>query len=525
MRGGLRLHLVIGVDFSTSNGPARLSHSLHHTSREGASYSFAVASTVSHLLAFFEGSTMEAWGLSASHAPVFELGGTQGEPEVASLAALLEGYRNARDNVEFGPKTLCAPLVQQAVAAAARVTQDRQTLTLCVMFVPRTPNDAAEVTGIAERSASAGNSIFFAMVGVGREPLQAIRGVPNACSLAACHGDPQRALLRQLFAGLPTQMEDHLKARSVVPAHYAKEPPKTFVEKTETSRLNFGVGPSLIVTPPSSTTTSSASTSASGVTMPPAPLSAGRQQQPSPPTSNPYSQLASTAPHTQSQVPPSHPYTQPATQLQQAQFSQQSHVAVPASPATGRFFGAAPVREVVSVTSMPAGVTSTTQQSYSTPTPASTSAFNDPRLTSGYTVQSSTTQTTYDPRLVANAPYYGVAAQGLPYGQQQPQQPPPYGYTQPYGQAVPYGQAQTYTQQPMHFGQAPQVIYTQQQQHQQQPVVYGQGGYIPAQGYGAPPLVGQYDPRLMQGQPPVSGAAVYDPRLMQGQPPPNTYRY
>lgn len=526
MRGGLRLHLVVGVDFSASNAPARLSHSLHHPSREGESYYSAVASTVSHLLAFFEGSTMEAWGTSAGHAPSFELGGTQGEPEVASLVALLEGYRNARDNVELGAQTLCAPLMQQVAAAAARVTQDQQKLTLCLLFVPRTPHDAPQMAAEAEKNSSAGNSLFFALVGVGREPLQSIRGMPNACSLVSCHGDPQHTLLRQLFAALPTQMEDHLKSRAVVPAQYAKEPPKTFVEKTETSRHNFGVGPSTSMTAPTSTTTIGGGAPLSS----PAPVPAGallataypqtgvaaaRPQLPSPPPSNPYQQLAAA-----SQPAGGVAATSPA-----APHAQVVSAAVPASPATGRFFGAAPVREVVSVTSMPTGGTVTTQQ----PLPyaaAPTSALNDPRLTSGYTVQSSSTQTTYDPRLVGATPHYGVAAQPQPYGQPYGQPPHAYG-GHPYGQPAPYGQQGYMQPQPAYFGQTQQVVYTQQQP---QPVAYGAQptGYIPAQGYGAPPpLVGQFDPRLAQGQLPATSSAVYDPRLMQGQAyaPPNTYRY
>eukprot|EP00761_Pharyngomonas_kirbyi_P013138 gb/GECH01013165.1/.p1 GENE.gb/GECH01013165.1/~~gb/GECH01013165.1/.p1 ORF type:complete len:510 (+),score=138.88 gb/GECH01013165.1/:1-1530(+) len=170
LSSGWELSMVVGVDFTGSNGNPSDPESLHYLSSERNQYESAISS-VGEILQHYDADKMfPAFGFGAklpngqvSHC--FPLNGTN-DPYCNGINGILESYRNAMSNVQLWGPTMFSPIIREA-AAKARQNASQNKYYLLLMITDGVITDMSETIEEIVNASSLPLSIII--VGVGNE--------------------------------------------------------------------------------------------------------------------------------------------------------------------------------------------------------------------------------------------------------------------------------------------------------------------------------------------------------------------
>jgi len=114
------MNLVIGVDFTASNGDPSSSNSLHYSNGVQNQYLTAINEVSKILLNFDSDQEVPLFGFGASLnkffngvSHCFAMNGNIFRPEVQGLEGITETYKNCRTRVSYSGPTYFAPLLQK----------------------------------------------------------------------------------------------------------------------------------------------------------------------------------------------------------------------------------------------------------------------------------------------------------------------------------------------------------------------------------------------------------------------------
>lgn len=261
IRGGCELNLMIGIDFTASNGAVSTPQSLHY---QGSAYS----NSLRHVDQLNEyqrvivsvGEILQAYDTDGQ-IPVFGFGGAingkvshcfpltfdESCPEVSGIEGVMEAYRNAFDVVSLHGPTLFTPLLSKASSyASEQATQGYQSYTVLLIITDGVINDMSST--IRQIVHASDLPLSIVIVGVGSadfsnmETLDAddvpLRADGRLMSRDIVQFVPFRkfaqqhytSLAREVLAEIPDQLVSYMSSKGVRP-----NPP------TEASRRHLAV--------------------------------------------------------------------------------------------------------------------------------------------------------------------------------------------------------------------------------------------------------------------------------------------
>eukprot|EP00736_Rhodelphis_marinus_P009483 Rmarinus@m.27058 len=136
LRGAMEMNLVIGIDFTASNGKPNNPESLHYTANGSKStYMRAIEAVSSVLLNYDSDKLVPTYGIGAklwdnekrTYTPssCFPLNGNPEHPECAGLEEIIACYNRVVPDVRFYGPTNFAPILHEAMKTARDATKQR----------------------------------------------------------------------------------------------------------------------------------------------------------------------------------------------------------------------------------------------------------------------------------------------------------------------------------------------------------------------------------------------------------------
>ncbi|CAI5705284.1 unnamed protein product [Peronospora effusa] len=133
LRGGLEMNLIIGIDYTASNGPPNDPRSLHFLDPRGPNqYQHAISSTVSILQEYDADKQFPVYGFGGippgahdvDHC--FPLNLNPSNPEVAGSHGVLQLYTSSLGHIRLHGPTFFAPLINQSLRIAGQLGDPRK---------------------------------------------------------------------------------------------------------------------------------------------------------------------------------------------------------------------------------------------------------------------------------------------------------------------------------------------------------------------------------------------------------------
>lgn len=119
LMGGLQINLVVGIDYTGSNGTPSRPGTLHHIGPNGSAYTRALASVASILLQYDSDGRVPLYGFgglmpdrSTSHC--FHVNNNPSDPNVLGLPGLIDAYTSSFSWVKLDGPTNFAPIIKKA---------------------------------------------------------------------------------------------------------------------------------------------------------------------------------------------------------------------------------------------------------------------------------------------------------------------------------------------------------------------------------------------------------------------------
>lgn len=122
---GMKFNLMVGIDFTGSNGAPSNEHSLHYMDPTGKPtvYEKCIRSVADVLMQYDTDKRVPVWGFGAfvgggvSHQ--FPLTGNPKNPELKGVSNILKAYRGVMKHIKFSGPTCIAPVLNDAVRIAS----------------------------------------------------------------------------------------------------------------------------------------------------------------------------------------------------------------------------------------------------------------------------------------------------------------------------------------------------------------------------------------------------------------------
>ncbi|KNC82961.1 hypothetical protein SARC_04754 [Sphaeroforma arctica JP610] len=179
LRGGTELGLVIGVDFTASNGDPREPKSLHYYSETTPNEYVKAIHSVGQILSCYDhDQKFPSFGFGARVPPnrekshCFPLNGNPNDPEVHGINGVLQCYKNTLLSVTLSGPTYFAPLIGQAAQYSKGGTQHAQKYTCLLILTDGVICDLQDtIDRIVESSAQ---PMSIVIVGVGNADFSAM---------------------------------------------------------------------------------------------------------------------------------------------------------------------------------------------------------------------------------------------------------------------------------------------------------------------------------------------------------------
>ncbi|KAG2385825.1 hypothetical protein C9374_002974 [Naegleria lovaniensis] len=289
--GGLRMNLLVAIDFTASNGNVTDPHSLHYNKPGQMNQYESAIYAVGQILSDYDyDKKFPCFGyggyINGSTSHCFALNGNPQQPECYGVEGILQAYRQALNNVSLSGPTLFANVIKTACQIASQpISQQNQEYYILLIITDGAINDMdstiEEIVRGSELPLSiiivgVGNADFKSMVtldgddGRLRSPYTfkyASRDIVQFVPFNQFKNQPYTYLAKEVLAEIPQQVTEFMKMRNIVPnprvvvAEYV--PPMS--EELPRGSLSENYNPNL-ATPPSSSSAISAVTTTTAVT-------------------------------------------------------------------------------------------------------------------------------------------------------------------------------------------------------------------------------------------------------------------
>ncbi|KNC82031.1 hypothetical protein SARC_05668 [Sphaeroforma arctica JP610] len=172
LRGGLQMNLMIGVDFTASNGDVKYPQSLHYNNPQAPNEYVRAIQSVGQILSNYDhDQNFPVFGfggyLSATNetSHCFPLNGSNINPAAHGVGGVLGAYSHALQNVQLSGPTYFNKVIKRATKDSKGCSQGNQTYTVLMILTDGEICDLQQtVDAIVEASAKA---ISIVIVGVG----------------------------------------------------------------------------------------------------------------------------------------------------------------------------------------------------------------------------------------------------------------------------------------------------------------------------------------------------------------------
>ncbi|OSX73720.1 hypothetical protein BU14_0330s0010 [Porphyra umbilicalis] len=238
--GGCEVNLVIGVDFTASNGDPSKAGTLHYTDRRYPNeYELAIRAVGDILALYDTDQVFPCWGFGGKLPPnyatanhCFALNGTE-VPDCVGIDGVLDAYRSAIAHVRLSGPTVFSEIIGSVAVdcANARVTQDAQRYTILLLLTDGTLNDMEATMEQLIRASRLPLSIVI--VGVGdadftdmnlldaddeESPLHALveRDIVQFVPFRSFRNTPE-VLASKVLEEIPAQLLGFMKSRDIKP--------------------------------------------------------------------------------------------------------------------------------------------------------------------------------------------------------------------------------------------------------------------------------------------------------------------
>ena len=142
IRGGCEIGLVVGIDFTASNGNPNYAGSLHYRNPyEPNEYAKAIMAICDILACYDSDQKFPCFGFGAKIPPnnqvshCFPLNGNYGDPEVVGVQGILDAYYAALNNVTLYGPTNFAPIISRAAEVASAQASSREQQYLILLMI------------------------------------------------------------------------------------------------------------------------------------------------------------------------------------------------------------------------------------------------------------------------------------------------------------------------------------------------------------------------------------------------------
>ncbi|DBA04620.1 TPA: hypothetical protein N0F65_012203 [Lagenidium giganteum] len=242
LRGGLEMNLMIGIDYTASNGDPRDPRSLHFINPQQMNeYQHAIHSTGSILQEYDADKMFPVYGFGGippgfrevNHCFPLNLNPTN--PEVQGIHGVMQLYTSSLGHVRLHGPTLFAPLINQAAQIAIHFSDPRRQKYFVLLILTDGAIMDMQQTIDALVNASHTAPLSIVIVGVGPadfSSMQALDGDGRALRASNgriasrdivqfvpfsrfAHNPP--ALANETLAEIPTQLCQYMKARGLAP--------------------------------------------------------------------------------------------------------------------------------------------------------------------------------------------------------------------------------------------------------------------------------------------------------------------
>ncbi|CAG9335143.1 unnamed protein product [Blepharisma stoltei] len=175
--GGCEISLIVGIDFTKSNGLPSANNSLHYLDIDHPNEYIQALSAVGEILQYYDSDKkIPVYGFGAKLPPLFDiishcfaLNGNIFDPEVKGISEVLEAYKSALSTVRLHGPTIFNELIQTAItyASTIQVSQKHQQYFILLVLTDGMINDIDYTIDEIVRAGEFPLSIII--VGVGNE--------------------------------------------------------------------------------------------------------------------------------------------------------------------------------------------------------------------------------------------------------------------------------------------------------------------------------------------------------------------
>ncbi|GAB0495822.1 hypothetical protein MMPV_007129 [Pyropia vietnamensis] len=238
--GGCEVSLVVGIDFTASNGDPSSPGTLHYTDRRRPNeYELAIRAVGDILALYDTDQVFQAYGFggklppdyaTASHC--FELNGTD-NPDCVGIDGVLEAYRSALDHVRLSGPTVFSEILDRVAREVAdqRVTQASQRYSILLLITDGTINDIEATMEQIIRASRLPISVVILGVGDAdwtdmnlldaddaESPLHALveRDIVQFVPFRSYRATPE-VLASKVLEEIPAQLLGFMKSRDIKP--------------------------------------------------------------------------------------------------------------------------------------------------------------------------------------------------------------------------------------------------------------------------------------------------------------------
>eukprot|EP01126_Amoeba_proteus_P004273 TRINITY_DN1143_c0_g2_i12.p1 TRINITY_DN1143_c0_g2~~TRINITY_DN1143_c0_g2_i12.p1 ORF type:complete len:846 (-),score=168.77 TRINITY_DN1143_c0_g2_i12:199-2736(-) len=237
--GGCQINLVIGIDFTASNGHPSQPSSLHYHGNARNEYVQAITSVCEVLAAYDSDLLFPVFGFGAKIPPhnhvshCFPLTWDPNRPEVHMVSGILNAYREALSRVQLSGPTIFSELLKTVRGLSPHSIQDEQSYTILLILTDGVINDMQDTINEIVKLSSLPVSIVI--VGVGNanfsnmdtldadtEPLRSSSGevmqrdIVQFVPFSKYRNNPTK-LAVELLDEIPRQLLDYMKSRKITP--------------------------------------------------------------------------------------------------------------------------------------------------------------------------------------------------------------------------------------------------------------------------------------------------------------------
>ena len=239
--GGLQINLVLGIDFTGSNGNPANPTSLHYRSPNGNQYTRAISSIAQILLAYDSDGLVPTYGFGGrlpngktSHC--FALSGDPARPELVGLPGIMQAYSNAFTWVALHGPTNFAPIINSVTKSAQEIDDNINDFPAYMILLIITDGEITDMANTCDAIVAAATlPVSIIIVGVGNadfgkmdildgddERVTNSRGQPAARDIVqfvpfSKYANNPAALAAEVLEEVPEQVTSYFESKGVRP--------------------------------------------------------------------------------------------------------------------------------------------------------------------------------------------------------------------------------------------------------------------------------------------------------------------